>query len=189
MFNKDRLPPGQHTVARMVAMPPITGEYPHIKKKEWKLRVYGEVEKETTIDWQEFFGLPQKEYKIDFHCVTRWSRLDQEFSGVDFAEILKIARPKSSARHVIFECFDGYTTNVPLKELKSNTAFIATKMDDQEIEDKFGGPARAVIPHLYAWKSAKFLKSIRFEKKDEPGFWESRGYHNHGDPWKEERYS
>lgn len=141
------------------------------------------------MDWEEFIKLPQKNYKIDFHCVTSWSRLDQEFEGIDFLNVIEAASPKPEALYVIFECYDGYTTNLALRELKENTAFVAIKMDGQEIEDKFGGPARVVIPHLYAWKSAKFLKAIRFEKNDEPGFWETRGYHNHGDPWKEERYS
>ena len=189
MLNKKRLPPGQHAVARMVAMPPITHKYPQIEKEKWQLKVYGQTAKEMIWNWAEFSKLPQKDYKIDFHCVTHWSKLDQEFTGVDFKEILKIVEPKPRAKFVIFECYDGYTTNVPLKELKENIAFIATKMDGQDIEDKFGGPARIVIPHLYAWKSAKFLKAIRFQNQDEPGFWEARGYHNHGDPWKEERYS
>jgi DMSO/TMAO reductase YedYZ molybdopterin-dependent catalytic subunit len=185
----DRLPPGQHKISKMVAMPPISGRYPHIEKKDWKLRVCGEVKKEKIWNWQEFLKLPQRDFKIDFHCVTSWSKLDQEFSGVAFQEIIKAVEPKASARFVIFECYDGYSTNVPLAELKDNVAFIATKMDGQDIEDPFGGPARVVIPHLYAWKSAKFLKAIRFAKDDEPGYWETRGYHNHGDPWKEERYS
>ncbi len=186
---RDRLPPGQHVVSKMVAMPPIRGKYPHIEKKDWNLRAYGEVEKEKIWNWDEFLKLPQKDYKIDFHCVTSWSKLDQEFTGIDFSGISKAVSPKPAALYVIFECYDGYTTNLSLKELKENIAFVAIKMDGQEIEDKFGGPARVVIPHLYAWKSAKFLEAIRFEQQDEPGFWETRGYHNHGDPWQEERYS
>jgi DMSO/TMAO reductase YedYZ molybdopterin-dependent catalytic subunit len=132
--------------------------------------------------------LPQEKFIVDFHCVTHWSKLDQGFVGVALAEIFKLVRPKPSAKFVIFEGYDGYTTNVSMAELKNNSAFIAVKMDGKEIEDRFGGPARVVIPHLYAWKSAKFIKAIRFQEKDEPGFWETRGYHNHGDPWKEERY-
>ncbi len=185
----NRLPPGQHVVPEIVAMPPISDNYSHLAKKDWQLHVYGEVEKETSWNWEEFNALAQKDFIIDFHCVTHWSKLDQPFFGVDFSDILKIVKPKLKANFVIFESFDGYTTNVSLEELRQNTAFIATKMNGQEIEDKFGGPARVVIPHLYAWKSAKFIKAIRFQEKDEPGFWEQRGYHNHGDPWKEERYS
>jgi len=186
---KDRLPPGQRETPAMVAMPPITSDYPHIEKKDWRLKVYGEVAQPQDWNWEEFLKLPSTEYKIDFHCVTHWSKLDQEFTGVALAEIIKVAAPKASAKFVIFECADGYTTNVSLKELQENVAFIAFQMDGQDIPDKFGGPARVVIPHLYAWKSAKFLTTIRFQTEDEPGFWETRGYHNHGDPWQEERYS
>jgi DMSO/TMAO reductase YedYZ molybdopterin-dependent catalytic subunit len=189
MANKDRLPPGQHVVSRMVAMPPISGKYPNIEKEKWSLRAYGLVKNEKTWTWPEFLKLQQRDFKIDFHCVTSWSRFDQEFSGVAFEYIIKAVSPKPETKFVIFECYDGYSTNVPLAELKENVAFVATKMDGRDIKDKFGGPARAVIPHLYAWKSAKFLKAVRFEELDEPGFWETRGYHNHGDPWKEERYS
>lgn len=184
-----RLPPGQHAVTKMVAMPPIGGSHPHIEKKDWRLRVHGEVEKEAAWTWEEFNRLPQKDFTVDFHCVTHWSKLDQPFFGVNFSDIIKVVTPKPTANFVIFECADGYTTNVPFEELKQKLAFIATKMNGAEIEDKFGGPARVVIPHLYAWKSAKFVRGIRFQANDEPGFWETRGYNNHGDPWKEERYS
>ena len=173
----------------MVAMPPITGKYPHIEKKDWNLRVYGQVKKEKIWNWQSFLKLPQKNYKIDFHCVTHWSKLNQKFTGIDFFDIIEAVFSKPAARYVIFECCDGYMTNLALEELKENIAFVAVKMDNKEIEDKFGGPARVVIPHLYAWKSAKFLKAIRFQAQDQAGFWETRNYHNHGDPWKEERYS
>lgn len=187
--NRDRLPPGQISAPRLVPMPPLGKGYPHIEKRDWNLHIYGEVKNERILGWKEFLELYQKEYKIDFHCVTRWSKLDQKFTGIDFAEILKIASLTKKARYVIFECHDGYTTNLSLKELRENIAFVAIKMEGKDIEDRFGGPARVVIPHLYAWKSAKFLKAIRFAQKDSPGFWETRGYHNHGNPWKEERYS
>jgi DMSO/TMAO reductase YedYZ molybdopterin-dependent catalytic subunit len=108
---------------------------------------------------------------------------------VDFKELTRLCEPLPSTGHIIFESYDGYTTNVGFKELTENLCFIAFEMDDKDIEDKYGGPVRAVIPHLYGWKSAKHLKAIRFSEKDEPGFWEVRGYNNHGDPWKEERYS
>jgi len=186
---RDRLPPGQFEKDRMVAMPPITSDYPRIGKSDWRLRIYGSVKNEKELDWNDFLKLPSEKYIIDFHCVTHWSKLSQKFTGVPFEEILKLARPLASTKFVIFECYDGYTTNLNLRELKENICFIAFEMDGKDIETKFGGPARVIIPHLYAWKSAKFLKAIRFQEKDEPGFWESRGYHNHGDPWKEERYS
>jgi len=188
-MNKNRLPPGQRRVSDMIAMPPIKGAHPHLSKEKWQLQIYGEVTKEITWNWNEFNDLPQKDFLIDFHCVTHWSKLDQPFSGVDFSEIIKATKPLPSAKYIIFEGADGYMTNVALAELKDNLAFIATKMNGKEIEDKFDGPARVVIPHLYGWKSTKYVIAIKFQSQDELGFWEKRGYHNHGDPWKEERYS
>lgn len=188
-LNTRGLPPGQYEVPGMVAMPPITLRYPHVPKEEWSLKVYGEVATEMKWNWEAFAKLPHQEFQIDFHCVTRWSKFGQAFVGVAFEEIVRVVQPTELAQFVIFECSDGYTTNVPLMELAENVCFIATSMDGDEIPDRYGGPVRAVIPHLYGWKSAKFLKAIRFQKKDEPGFWEVRGYHNHADPWTEERFS
>lgn len=184
-----RLPPGQREVARMVAMPPIHKEYPHIPKNQWRLRVYKNVENEITLDWESFNKLPMQDYSVDFHCVTHWSKLGQMFSGVPFTEIVKLVKPLPQAQHVIFECADGYATCVPYRELLTDIALIAITMNRQELEDKHGAPARMVIPHLYGWKSAKHLIGIRFQETDELGFWEIRGYHSHGDVWKEERYS
>ncbi len=186
---KGKLPPGQKPVPEMIAMPSIIDRYPLIMKRIWRLRVYGSVNNEMEWNWREFLRLGQKDYTVDFHCVTHWTKLGQSFRGIPFKEIVNVVRPKPEAKFVIFECVDGYTTNVPLQELLKNDSFVAVAMDGRDIEDRFGGPARAVIPHLYGWKSAKFLKAIRFEPEDEPGFWETRGYHNHGDPWKEERYA
>lgn len=188
-IKKDRIPPGQKIVDKMVAMPAITLIYPRISKNKWRLRVYGEVEHETTWNWEDFNKLKQKDFMVDFHCVTHWSKLGQKFTGVPIEEIIKIVKPLKQVKFVIFVCYDGYTTNVPYQEIINNVAFVAIKMDGADIEPKFGGPARAVIPHLYGWKSAKFVKAIRFQSSDEPGFWETRGYNNHGDPWKEERYN
>lgn len=184
-----RIPPHQRNVSAMIAMPPIISSYPHIEKSEWELKLYGLVEEEVTLNWETFSKLSSKDFTVDFHCVTSWSKLDQKFTGVDFKELTKLCIPRSSVSYVIFESYDGYTTNIPYKELLENVCFIAFKMEDKDIEDKYGGPVRAVVPHLYGWKSAKHLKAIRFSQKDEPGFWEVRGYNNHGDPWKEERYS
>ncbi len=184
-----KLPPHQRLVSAMVAMPPIVSKYPHVEKSEWGLYLYGNVENETHLNWKTFLELPSKDYEVDFHCVTSWSKLGQSFTGVNFCEMIKLCSPRESTRFVIFESYDGYTTNVSYKELQDKLCFIAFKMDGSDIVDKYGGPVRAVIPHLYGWKSAKHLKAIRFSEVDELGFWEVRGYHNHGDPWKEERYS
>jgi len=123
---------------------------------------------------------------VDFHCVTKWSKLDQNFTGVDFRRIVEQVVPTDAAKYIIFEGYDNYTTNLILDEVINGVCIIATKMDGKEIDPKYGGPVRAVVPQLYGWKSAKFLSGIRFASKDEPGFWESLGYHNHGDPWLEE---
>ena len=184
-----RIPPGQRLVERMVAMPPIIADYPHIPQSEWKLRVFGEVAHEREYDWNGIRKFPVVEYEIDFHCVTHWSKLGQKFSGVPFRSIAEAAGPLDRVEHVIFECADGYTTNVPYGELLEHEAFLALRMDGEDIEDRYGGPARMVIPHLYGWKSAKHVIGIRFQSQDEPGFWETRGYHNHGDAFREERYS
>lgn len=189
-FNQAKeLPPGQHLINQMVPMPPITRSYPVISKNQWQLNVFGEVEKELNFNWLQFNQLPQKNFVVDFHCVTGWSKLGQKFSGVDFKEIIKLAKPKPTARFVIFEGADGgYTTNIRYDELLTNLAFIALKIDGGDIPPQYGGPARMVIPHLYGWKSCKFLIGISFQSKDKPGFWEVRGYHNHANPWREERY-
>lgn len=190
MNQKPRLPPGQRQASSWVAMPPIRWDYPNVKKSDWRLKIYGLVETEKYYTWDEFNTLEQKDYTIDFHCVTRWSRLDQNFTGVNFKTILDIVRPTPEAKFVIFESDDGYTTNLSLKELQGyEDVIIATQMDNAPIPVKFGGPVRVIIPQLYGWKSAKFLCGIRFVKDDQPGYWETRGYHNHGSPWAEERYS
>lgn len=142
------------------------------------------------LDFQDLENLGIEDFVFDIHCVTSWSRLDQSFRGVDFGKILALVRPLPSARHVIFESSnDGYSTNCILEELREHTAIVATHIDGKPIDLAYGGPIRMVIPHLYYWKSSKYVTSIRFVREDEPGFWEVRGYHNHADPWKDERYS
>lgn len=185
---QERIPPGQRVVPSMIAMPPIVKEYPHINPETWALRVYGEVENECTLDWNAFRNLGKKEFVVDFHCVTHWSKLDQKFVGIPFFEIINLVKPTANVKHVVFECVEGYTTNVEYFDVANHIAFLAFEMDGKPIEDKFGGPVRVVIPHLYGWKSAKWVTGIRFVSKDEPGFWEVRGYHNHANPWDEERY-
>jgi DMSO/TMAO reductase YedYZ molybdopterin-dependent catalytic subunit len=182
------LPPGQRLVEKMVAMPPIVDRYPHIERSEYSLKIYGEVENEIKLGWTELSNLGLDNFVVDFHCVTRWSKLGQNFSGVSLKKIIELVVPKDVST-IVFEGVEGYTTNVPFKEAVDNGAFVALKMDGQNIEDQYGGPVRMVVPNLYGWKSAKHLVGIKFLPEDEPGFWEVRGYHNHGDPWKEERYS
>ena len=184
-----RVPKGQHSVNAMVPMAPIGPGHPQISLDKWELVLYGAVDNPVTIPWAEFIKLPSRAFKIDFHCVTTWSKLDQEFKGVAMSELLAVAQPNDAAKFVIFESYDNYTTNVPFNEILFDDVFVAFEMDGKPIPPNFGGPVRAVIPELYGWKSAKYVHKIRFQENDEPGFWEVRGYHNHADPWKEERFS
>ncbi len=186
---ENRLPPGQRAVPKLVAMPPITPTYPVIDKTNWRLIISGLVEIPEELNWEQFLQLPQQEYIVDFHCVTHWSKLDQVFTGVDLQNIFQRAKPHKTVKHVIFASYDGYTTNVVYNELQNEVGFVAVTMNGEAIESKYGGPARVVVPHLYGWKSAKFIHEIRFVSEDEPGFWEVRGYSNNAHPWSEERYS
>lgn len=182
-----QLPPGQYLTQQFPILD--LGERPPLELKDFKLKLFGEIENPAVISYEEFIKLPFKEITKDFHCVTRWSRYDLKWKGVTFEEILKIAEPKPGVRHVIFGSRDYYTTNIPLEDCLKHDVIIAYELEGKEISLLHGGPVRALIPHLYGWKSAKFLNSIKFIEKDEPGFWETRGYNNHGDPWLEERYS
>lgn len=184
------LPPGQIEHDEFVAMPPIRWDYPNISKSAWKLKIYGQVEKELEFNWEQFNELEQKQYTLDFHCVTRWSKFGQAFTGVNFKTIVNLVKPNSKAKFVIFEGYDGYSTNLSLEELLSwDDVIVATQMDGKDIPIQLGGPVRVVVPKLYGWKSSKFLCAIKFSEVDIPGYWETRGYHNHGDPLLEERYS
>jgi len=171
-------------------MPPIRWDYPEVSKDNWRLKVYGLVKNPVYLNWQEFTQLPQEDFTIDFHCVTRWSKLDQSFRGIHLKHIIELVKPTPQAKYIILEGDDGYTTNLSLEEVeKFGDCFIAIQMEGRDIEIKHGGPVRVIVPQLYGWKSAKFLCGIKFSATDEPGYWETRGYHNHGDPWSEERYS
>ena len=185
-----RIPPGQREVAKMVAMAPIVRDLSEIHRDKWQLHVSGLVNNPLTLNYEQLLALPLTEAKYDIHCVTAWSRLDQGFTGVDFDAIIALVQPTSEARFVIFESeADGYSTNVSLAELQSERALLTYAIDGSPISLAYGGPVRMVIPHLYYWKSSKYITHIRFVAEDELGFWEVRGYHNHADPWTEERYS
>jgi DMSO/TMAO reductase YedYZ molybdopterin-dependent catalytic subunit len=134
-------------------------------------------------------ALPQTHITRDIHCVTKWSKFDTNWSGVSLDHLLQLANVSSSATHLIAHSYDGYTTNIPLSRITNSQSLIAISYAGQPISAVHGGPARLVIPHLYFWKSAKWVNKLEFLDHDQPGFWEIRGYHNYGDPWKEERYS
>jgi DMSO/TMAO reductase YedYZ molybdopterin-dependent catalytic subunit len=182
---KNRMPPGQQAT-ELFPIYSALGE-PNIKKENWFLEIGGLADYKKW-NWEEFNKLSMKKIKTDIHCVTRWSKLDTEWEGVLLKDIMKIVNVGPKAKYLIIHSFDGYTTNVPIKDIDGR-AMIAIKYDNKPLEIKHGGLARALIPSLYLWKSAKWVNGLKFSDKDEPGFWETRGYHNHGDPWKEERYS
>jgi DMSO/TMAO reductase YedYZ molybdopterin-dependent catalytic subunit len=184
--SRNRLPPGQHLTKGFPVLD--LGIRPRFDPVTWRFRVEGEVEQPLNLTWAEFTTLPKAEQVSDFHCVTTWSKHDVRWGGVKFHAIVARARPKPLAQHLILECADGYTANLPLAELQGDEILLAYELDGGPLPLEHGGPLRMIVPHLYAWKSAKFLNTLRFQAHDTKGYWEVRGYHNHADPWKEERF-
>lgn len=182
---KPRLPPGQRVLK---AWKPMGGEPGDPSLEHFRLQVHGEVEAPYSLSYAELLGLPQAAIAVDVHCVTGWSVMGAQVKGVLLSTLAERAKPKTSARHVIFEAAHGYSSNVPLREALGPQVMVARELEGAPLPRTHGGPLRAMVPHLYFWKSAKWLTGIRFVARDEPGFWETRGYHNHGDPWREERY-
>lgn len=181
-----RLPPGQSLTQKF---PVLTyGPNAPFDPATWDLKVWGEVEKEMRWSWDEFLKIPTRTITVDIHCVTRWSKFDTAWEGVPFNEFVNLFGVKPSAKHVIAHCDYGYTTNVTLEEMMDDDVLLAYKYDGQWLEADHGAPVRTLVPKLYFWKSAKFLRGLEFSAVDKPGFWEQAGYHNHGDPFKEERY-
>lgn len=183
----DRLPPGQKVVENWPVL--SYGGTPRIDTKDWKLRLFGLVEKDAEFDWPQFNALPQTDVHCDVHCVTSWSRMDNDWQGVRFTDLLSQVALKPEATAIIAHCYGGYTTNLLLSDVTREEVLVATRHSGKEIPAEHGGPARLMVPHLYFWKSAKWVSGIEFIEKDRPGFWEQYGYHLRGDPWKEERYS
>lgn len=182
----ERLPPGQ----RLVRDWPVLdlGLQPAVALERWSLTVDGLVENPLNWTWNDFLARPQAEYVSDIHCVTAWSRYDNRWTGVSAAHLLDTVRPKPEAAHVVFHAYDGYTTNVALDVFAAPDVLLAHSWEGSPLTRAHGGPVRVVIPQFYFWKSAKWLQRIEFVAADRPGFWETRGYHNVGDPWTEERY-
>jgi DMSO/TMAO reductase YedYZ molybdopterin-dependent catalytic subunit len=168
---------------------PMGGQEGDARPSRWRLRVHGEVEAPYELTLAELLALPQSEATLDVHCVTRWTVLGARWKGVTVRALAERAGVRKGARHVIFEGAHGYTSNVPIEEALAPQNLVAHRLEDRALERAHGGPVRAVLPDLYFWKSAKWLTGIRFAARDEPGYWETRGYHNHGDPWKEERHA
>ena len=182
-----RVPAGQTEVKNFPTLD--LGILPDINKTNWKLRVYGLVENELNLDWDAFQALPQTTDVSDFHCVTRWTRLDMDWVGVQAQQILMMAEPLENAKHVTLHGYDGYTTNLPLEALLDDDVMIAHSVLGYPLTTAHGGPVRMIVPKRYAWKGAKWLKAIELHEFDRPGFWEVRGYHNEADPFKEQRFS
>ena len=183
----DRLPPGQHLTQGFPILD--LGIKPEIALADWRLEIGGLVETPKTFTWEEFNALPQFEDVSDFHCVTTWSKFDCRWRGVAFFTLAEIVKPKPEVRHVLFSSYDGYTTNVRIEDALDDDTLVATQFDGKPIPRDHGGPARVIIPKLYAWKGAKFVRAIQFLAEDQPGFWEVRGYSNTADPWTEDRFS
>ena len=182
---RKRLPPGQKVISRLKPMGGTAGDP---RSKNFRLRVHGQVKKPFILDYAELLKLPQTEQLSDVHCVTGWSVLGARFTGVQVALLAEKAGVQGTARHVIFEAAHGYTANVPLDEATAANVLVAHRMNGRPFAKKHGAPVRGLVPDLYFWKSPKWLTGIRFVNRDQPGYWEVRGYHNHADPWREERY-
>lgn len=182
---RDRLPPGQHRVRDWPVLD--LGILPAIETASWRLTVDGLVANALDWSWAEFLAQPPSASVSDIHCVTAWSRFDNRWEGVAATHILSLAMPSPEARYVVFHSYDDYTTNLPLARFDEH-ALIAHSWQGKPLAREHGGPARAVVPSLYFWKSAKWIKRIEFIADDRRGFWEERGYHDRGNPWSEERY-
>jgi DMSO/TMAO reductase YedYZ molybdopterin-dependent catalytic subunit len=182
---RPRLPPGQRVVSRLK---PMGGREGNPSKNAYSLRVHGLVERPETLDIRALLAMEQTEQQLDVHCVTGWSVLGANWRGLSVASLAERVGVKKGARHVIFEAAHGYTANVPLGDALRPEVMLAHRLDDRPLSRENGAPVRALVPDLYFWKSAKWLTGIRFVARDIPGYWEQRGYHNHGDPWREQRY-
>lgn len=182
----NRLPPGQHLVTSWPVLD--IGITPTIRPESWRLDIGGLVQRPASFDLTEFGALPQTALRSDIHCVTSWSRFDNDWIGVAAPDLLADVKPLAKARFVQLEAYDGYTTNLPLDSFGRDDVVLATHWQGQVLSVEHGATVRLVVPQLYFWKSAKWLRRIEFTEIDRPGFWEQRGYHNSGDPWLEQRY-
>jgi DMSO/TMAO reductase YedYZ molybdopterin-dependent catalytic subunit len=185
--SEQRLPPGQHLTRDWPVLD--LGLAPEISRERWRLDVYGAVDTPVFWTFAEFTAQPQSQFTSDIHCVTTWSRYDNQWEGLATRDLLMACQPQEGARFVVLHSYDGYTTNLALEDFAAEDALLAHGWSGKPLEVEHGGPVRLVVPHLYFWKSAKWLQAIEFLIEDKPGYWEVRGYHNRGDPWAEQRYS
>jgi len=179
-----RLPPGQYETKDFPVL--SAGPTPHTPLDEWTFTIDGAVGASRRWSWEEFAALPAETLTVDIHCVTKWSKFDTTWTGVPVSALVEGASP--SGEHLVAWSDGGYTTNLPLADVLDGKAWIAYRYGGEPLDPEHGGPARLLVPHLYFWKSAKWVRGLTITEHDEPGFWEGYGYHNHGDPWKEQRY-
>ena len=183
----ERVPPSQYITEDFPVL--TAGPTPRLALDQWSFTIEGLVDKKVRWNWEEFQRLPAQTFVVDISCVTKWTKLDMRWEGVSVDNLLEHVKLDPKVKFVTVFCYEGYTTNLPIEDILNGKAFIAYQYDGKPLAPEHGGPARMVVPHLYFWKSAKWVAGLRFTEKDRAGFWESAGYHSHGDPWKEERYS
>jgi len=181
---RDRVPPGQYVTDDFPVL--SAGPTPHTPLDQWDFAIGGEVDEPLRWSWDEFRALPSESITVDISCVTKWTKLDTTWEGVPVDVLLEGV--ETSAEYLTAYCDGGYTTNLPLADVTDGKAWVAFAYDGESLEPEHGGPARLLVPHLYFWKSAKWVRGLRLTETDEPGFWESNGYHIYGDPWQEQRY-
>jgi DMSO/TMAO reductase YedYZ molybdopterin-dependent catalytic subunit len=181
-----RIPPGQYLTERFPVL--TVGPNPKYDLATWHLSVFGEVEREVQLSWEELMALPQRDVTLDIHCVTRWSKLDTTWTGVAVSEVLDHAGVKQTGTHVMAYSDGGYTTNMPLEAVLDADALLAHTYEGKPLEHDHGAPLRLIVPRRYFWKSAKFLRKLEVMSADRMGFWELNGYHNDADPWQEQRH-
>lgn len=186
MKAQNRLPPGQSLTLKWPAL--HKGEIPPFNPQTWDFSIGGLVEKPLRLSYAGFMALPKVQVKADFHCVTRWSKFDNLWEGVAFAEVIKNTLPLPGAQYVLVLGENGYSANAPLKDLMRPEVLFAYKHNGENLTPEHGWPLRLIVPHLYAWKSVKWVRALEFMEQDRPGFWERYGYHIYGDPWKEQRF-
>jgi DMSO/TMAO reductase YedYZ molybdopterin-dependent catalytic subunit len=180
-----RVPPGQYLTPDFPVL--SAGPTPHQPTETWSFEIRGEVDEPRSWTWEQFTALPNERITVDIHCVTKWSKLDTSWRGVSLDTVLDGI--DTSAEYVLAFCDGGYTSNLPLADVRDGKAWIAYEYEDEPLDPQHGGPARLLVPRHYFWKSAKWVRGIELRLDDTPGFWEGYGYHNYGDPWKEQRYA
>ncbi|MBI3446561.1 MAG: sulfite oxidase-like oxidoreductase [Magnetospirillum sp.] len=184
--SKRRLPPGQRETLDFPVLD--LGDQPNLSTRDWSLSVGGMVDNPIRWDWRTFMAQPQTEIVTDIHCVTTWSRYDNTWAGVAARHLLQVVKPRPTAKFLLLRSYDGYTTNIPMARFDDDDVLLAHTWQGESLSREHGGPVRAMVPKLYFWKSAKWLRHITFSDRDTQGYWELRGYHDNADPWKEERY-